>query len=100
VHHQEVTRKSQLRNDFQFMFDLGVCARCALGRPVAVTRSRHHQVPQPAVFGVSVGHVERRQLRRDERQPERALLAELGRGGHHSGPLREQLGHLLAGPQV
>ena len=100
VHHQEVARKLQLRNDFQFMLDLGVCARRALGRSVAVARSGHRQPPQPAVLGVPAGHVERRQLRRDERQPERALLAEFGSGRHHFGPLTEQPGHLLAGPQV
>ena len=47
-----------------------------------------------------VGHVERRQLRGDQRQPECALLAELGRGRHHLGALREHPRHLLAGPQV
>ena len=82
------------------MLDLGVRARRVFGRTVAVARPGHDQLPQPAVLGVPVGHVERRQLRRDERQPERALLAELGGGGHRVGSLREQPGHLLAGPQV
>ena len=100
VHHQEIARKAQLCNDFQLMLDLGVRARRAFGRSVAVARAGHRQLPQPAVLGVPVGHVERRQLRRDERQPERALLAELGGGGHHLGPLREQPGHLLTGPQM
>ena len=47
-----------------------------------------------------VGHVERRQLRRDERQPERALLPQFGGRGHRLGPLREQPGHLVARAQV
>ena len=100
VHHQEIARKIQLCNDFQLVFDLRVRSRRPLGGPVAVARARHRQLPQPAVLGVPVGHVERRQLRRDQRQPERALLAEFGRSAHHLGPLREQPGHLLTGPQV
>ena len=82
------------------MLDLGVRARRAIGGSVAVPCPRHGQLPQPAVLGVPVGHVERWQLRGDQRQPERALFAELGGGGHRFGPLPEQPGHLLAGPQV
>ena len=82
------------------MLDLGVCPRRPLRRAVAVAGARHDQVPQPAVLGVPVGHVERRQLRGDQRQPERALLAEFGRGGHHLGALREQPRHLLPRPQM
>ena len=82
VHHQEVARKPQLRNDSQLVLDLRVGPRRALRRAVAVARARHDQLPQPAVLGVPVGHVERRQLRGDQRQPERALLAEFGGGRH------------------
>ena len=100
MHHQEVSWKFQLRNDFQLMFDLGVRTRRALGPPVTVAGASHDQPPQPAVLGVPVGYVERRQLRRDEGQPKRTLIAEIGGGGHHFGPLREQPGHLGTGPQV
>lgn len=66
VHHQEVARKSQLGNDFQLMLDLGVRPGRALGRPVTLAGARHDQRPQPAVLGVPVGNIERRQPRRDE----------------------------------
>ena len=85
VHHQEVARELQLRNDFQLVLDLGVGPRRPLRRSVPVAGARHHQVPQPAVLGVPVRDVERWQLRSDERQPERALLAEFGRGRHDLG---------------
>ncbi len=104
VNHQKVVRKGQMRNDFQLPLDLGVRTRRALGRPVAFPRARHRQLPQPAVLGVDGGHVERRQSRRDQRQPERTLLAEFDGGGHHirvpKGHMPEQPGHLRTGPQV
>ena len=80
-----------------------ICAYARGARSAGPYRSRApviDQLPQPAVLGVPVGHVERRQLRRDQRQPERALLAEFGGGGHHFGPLREQPGHLVTRAQV
>ncbi len=95
VDHQEIAWKLQLRNGFQLVLDLGVGLPCVCSRPVAALRARHRQFPQPAVLGMAGRDVERRQLRGDERQAERALLAEFGRGGHHVGPLREQPRHLL-----
>ncbi len=90
----------QLRNDFQLVLDLLVRPRRPLGRSVPVAGARHHQVPQPAVLGVPVRDVERRQLRGDQRQLEGALLAEFGRGRHHLGTMREQPRHLLTRPQM
>ena len=98
VHHQEIARKAELLDDGQLVLDLGVGPGGALGRAVAVPGAFGDQVPQPADLGVTVGDVERWQLRRDQRQPERALLAELGRSRHHVGG--EDPGHLRAGPQV
>ncbi len=104
VHHQEITRKSQLGNDFQLMLDLGIRFRRPLGRTVPIGRTRHGQRAQPAVLGVPVGNAERRQLWRDQCEAERALLAEFGSGGHHvrapKGHMREQPGHLLARAQM
>ncbi len=100
VHHQEVARKGQLLNDFQLMLDLRVRPWRPLRRTVAVAGALHDQIPQPAVLGVPVRDVERRQLRGDQRQPERALLAEVGRGRHHLGAMCEQPRHLLPRPQV
>ena len=37
VHHQEIARKGQLRNDFQLVIDLFVCPRRPLGRSVPVS---------------------------------------------------------------
>ena len=82
------------------------CSICAYARgarsggPYRLRGARHHQMPQPAVLGVPGGHVERRQLRGDQRQPERALLAEVGRGRHHLGTVREHPRHLLPRPQM
>ena len=100
VHHQEIARKRQLRNDSQLVLDLGIRLPCLRPRPVAPLRPRHRQFTQPAVLGMAGRDVERRQLRGDERQAEGALLAEFGRGGHHIGPLREQPRHLLTRPQM
>ena len=101
MHHQEVARKVQLANDFQLVLDLGIC-RAARGsggpyrsRAPVITRCRSQL---SSVW--PVGHVERRQLRRDERQPERALLAEVGGGRHHLRAVREQPRHLLSRAQV
>ena len=98
VHHQEVARELQRLDDFQLVLDLGVGPWRAVGRPVSPARPLHGQVTQPAVLGVPVGYVERRQLRRDQFQRERALLGEVDGCRHHFG--REQLRHLGSGAQV
>ncbi len=100
VHHQEIARERQVLDDRQFVVDLGVGARGALRRAVAVGGARQHQLAQPAVLGVAVGDVERRQLRGDQLQAEGALLAQFGRGGDGVGEIGEQLRHLVAGPQM
>ncbi len=65
-----------------------------------MARAFHDQMPQPAVFGVTVGDIERRQLRGDQGQPERALLAEVGGGRHDFGIVCEELRHLRSRSQV
>ncbi len=98
VHHQEIAGKIQLVDDVQFMLDLLVGLRRTLRRTVAVPGAVTHQLPQPAGFGVPGRHVERWQLRGDQRQPERTLLPQVCCGRDDFGP--EQPGHLLPRAQM
>ena len=88
------------RNDIQFTLDLRVGPGRARRRAVTAGRADDHQLAQPAVLGVPGGHVERRQLRGDELQVERALPPQFGCGGNGFGVLREQPGHLVTRAQV
>ncbi len=85
MHHQEITRELQRRDDVQLALDLSVGPRGNPARAVAVGGTDHHQLPKPAVLGMAVGDVERRQPRRDERQLELALLRQFRRSRYHSG---------------
>ena len=100
MHHQEVAREFQFGDDGEFPLDLGVGARCRGPRPVPLRGTDHDQFTQPAVLGVTLRNVERRKLRRDQRQLERALLAEIGGCADGLRVLGEQPGHLRAGPQM
>ena len=82
------------------MFDLGVGPCRAGPQAVPLCGAGHDQLPQPARLGVAVGDLERRQLRRDERQFERALLPQFGRRGDGMRVLGEQPAHLRTRTQV
>ena len=100
MHHQEIAREIQLRDDFELPFDLRVGRRGAGLWPVAFGRTEHHQLAQPAVLGMTFGHIEGRQPGGDQRQLEGALLAEIGCGGDDFRTLGEQPGHLRTGTQM
>ena len=100
MHHQEVARKVQRRDDLEFPFDLRVSRRRALPRPVPIGRSDHDQLAQPAVFGVTIGGFEGREFRGDQRQFERTLFAEIGCCRDDFRALIEYPCHLIPRAQV
>ena len=75
VHSWLIARKLELFKDFQLVLDLCVCPRRLLRCALAVPGAFHYHMPQPAVLRVAAMNIEQRQLRRDQRKSERALLA-------------------------
>ena len=101
-HHQEVARKPELLDHVQLVADLAPGARHPLGvrRAVAGQGALGGETAQIGGLVEAVGARVRRQLRRHQRQAERALPPEPGRGLHHSGVAGEAPGLLGAGAQM
>ncbi|SKY10424.1 Uncharacterised protein [Mycobacteroides abscessus subsp. abscessus] len=100
MHHQEIARKIQLRNDFQLTLDLGIGLLRTRPGTVSARGTLKGQMPQPTVLGVAGRDVERRQLWGNEPQIEGALLPQLGGRRHHLRIVRKQSRHLITGTQM
>ncbi|CPU45664.1 Uncharacterised protein [Mycobacteroides abscessus] len=100
VNNQKIPWKALPGNDIQLFFYLDVCLLSPGARAVASRSTFDRQLPQKTGLGMSVFHIERRQLRGNEFQIEGAGLPQLGGRRHHLRTVRKQPRHLVPGTQM
>src|SRR5690606_15182295 len=100
VYHQEIARETESLDHGELVFELPVGGRAPGGGPVPVGGATQGEFPQPGVLVVTGGHIERRQLRRDQLQIECAILRDEYRIRYRSREFLEQAGHFRARTQM